>query len=137
MKAYRIFYNKACFENTEIPPETLTCFHITSKPLPHQKNIKKLFKNLLPTKLLQTIKNAPMQTFTQAELATYNGINGNPAYIAVNGTVYDVTNEAAWAAATHFGLSAGKDLTTAFVSCHDNQALLNQLKIVGKMTNES
>lgn len=132
MKPYHIFYNKACFENTEIPAETLTCFHITSKPLPHQKNIRKSVN-----KLLQTIRNTPMQTFTQAELATYNGINGNPAYIAVNGTVYDVTNEAAWAAATHFGLSAGKDLTTAFASCHDNQALLNQLKIVGMMTNES
>ncbi|WP_326521342.1 cytochrome b5 domain-containing protein [Faecalispora anaeroviscerum] len=51
----------------------------------------------------------------------YHGKNGIPAYVAVNGIVYDVTNSAAWRVATHFGLSAGKDLTTEFNSCHMGQ----------------
>jgi predicted heme/steroid binding protein len=75
--------------------------------------------------------------FTISELSKYNGVNGNPAYVAVNGIVYDVTNNAAWAAATHFGLKAGTDLTAAFASCHANQDILSRLKPVGRLRNES
>jgi predicted heme/steroid binding protein len=71
--------------------------------------------------------------FTLQELAKYNGKDGNPAYVAVNGIVYDVTNNATWAAASHFGLTAGKDLTAEFASCHAGQPILNKLKIVGKL----
>lgn len=73
------------------------------------------------------------KVFTPAELARYDGKDGNPAYVAINGTVYDVTNNAAWAAATHFGLIAGRDLTNEFASCHAGQPILSSLKVVGKM----
>ncbi len=72
-------------------------------------------------------------TFTLQELSSFDGKNGNPAYVAVDSTVYEVTNTAAWAAATHFGLTAGKDLTSEFVSCHAGQPILNKLKVVGKL----
>lgn len=72
-------------------------------------------------------------TFTLQELSRYDGKGGNPAYVAVNGIVYDVTNNAAWAAATHFGLTAGKDLTNEFASCHGGQPILSKLKVVGKL----
>lgn len=72
-------------------------------------------------------------TFTLQELSRYDGKGGNPAYVAVNGIVYDVTNDAAWAAATHFGLTAGKDLTNEFASCHGGQPILSKLKVVGKL----
>ncbi len=71
--------------------------------------------------------------FTIEELAQYNGKNGNPAYVAVNGIVYDVTNNAAWAAATHFGLNAGNDLTTSFASCHAGADILSKLSAVGNL----
>lgn len=71
--------------------------------------------------------------FTQRELSKYDGKNGSPAYVAVNGIVYDVTNNAAWAAASHFGLMAGKDLTNEFASCHSGQPILSKLKAVGKL----
>ena len=76
----------------------------------------------------------PARVFTPAELSQYNGKGGNPAYVAVNGTVYDVTNNAAWAAATHFGLTAGRDVTGEYTACHAGQQILGKLQAVGKMT---
>lgn len=72
-------------------------------------------------------------SFSLQELSKFNGKDGNPAYVAVNGTVYDVTNNAAWAAAAHFGLTAGKDLTNEFAACHAGQPILSKLKVVGKL----
>lgn len=68
---------------------------------------------------------------TLQELSTFNGMGGRPAYAAVNGIVYDVSNEATWGGATHFGLMAGKDLTAQFNGCHGNAAVLSQLPKVG------
>jgi len=80
-------------------------------------------------------QTAPVQgsVISRSELSKFDGKNGNPAYVAVNGVVYDVTDNAAWAAASHFGLSAGKDLTGAYASCHANQDALSILKVVGRL----
>lgn len=73
-------------------------------------------------------------TFTREQLATYTGRNGRPAYVAVNGIVYDVTNHKAWSAASHFGLPAGKDLTAEFASCHAAQQwILGTLRPAGRL----
>lgn len=80
------------------------------------------------------IAQSNQRTFTIGELATFTGKNGRPAYIAVNGIVYDVTNNRAWAAATHFGLIAGKDYTQEFASCHaGQQSILATLSVVGRL----
>ena len=74
------------------------------------------------------------RTFTIEELAKFDGKNGRPAYVAVNGIVYDVTNNRAWAAATHFALTAGKDYTQEFASCHaGQQSILVTLPIIGRL----
>lgn len=81
-----------------------------------------------------THQNPQIQTdFTLKELSKFNGKDSNPAYVAIDGAVYDVTNNAAWAAASHFGLTAGKDLSAEFTSCHSGQPILNKLKVVGKL----
>lgn len=75
------------------------------------------------------------RTFTIGELANFDGKNGRPAYVAVNGTVYDVTNNRAWAAATHFGLLAGKEFSQEFASCHaGQQSILAALPVVGRLS---
>lgn len=91
-----------------------------------------------PTQPTNTVSpnsgNPNGQTFTRAQLAQFTGLNGMPAYVAVNGIVYDVTNNAAWSAATHFGLRAGMDLTAEFASCHEGQQwILAQLKAIGRL----
>lgn len=49
---------------------------------------------------------------TEEELAKFNGKDGQPAYIAVDGVIYDVSNHPAWKEGGHNGYEAGKDLTT-------------------------
>ncbi len=53
-----------------------------------------------------------MQEFTLDELARYDGKNGQPAYVAYQGTVYDVSESPMWAEGEHEGMHfAGHDLT--------------------------
>lgn len=54
------------------------------------------------------------KVFTVQELAKYNGKNGSPAYIAVNGIVYDVSNSRDFVNGVHKDCSecvAGADAT--------------------------
>lgn len=76
------------------------------------------------------------EIFTRDQLLKYDGINGNPAYVAINGIVYDVTNNPAWAAGIHFGLKAGRDYTSEFTTCHAHQDILSKLKPIGRLQDE-
>lgn len=53
-----------------------------------------------------------MTEFTAAELAKFDGRNGQPAYVAYKGTVYDVSGSGMWGDGDHGGFhQAGADLT--------------------------
>ena len=70
--------------------------------------------------------------FTIEELSLYNGSNGKPAYVAIKGIIYDMSKMTAWRGGTHFGLLAGKDLSTEFMECHQGmQLILDMLPQVG------
>lgn len=71
------------------------------------------------------------RSFTPEELAYYDGKDGRPAYVAVNGIVYDVSSLMRWAGGNHFGLSAGRDLSDAFMGCH--QGIMDRLEQVPKV----
>ena len=74
------------------------------------------------------------KVFTLEELAMYNGQNGNPAYVAVNGLVYDLSSAPAEILETHKGIPLGSDLSADFSNCHnDNISLLKSITIVGKL----
>jgi predicted heme/steroid binding protein/mannose-6-phosphate isomerase-like protein (cupin superfamily) len=81
----------------------------------------------------QNEQSNPRQTkeFTLSELAQFDGTMGKPAYVAVNGIVYDVSNNPKWSGAAHFGLTAGKDLSSQFESCHGVASKLAKLPRVG------
>lgn len=74
-----------------------------------------------------------LREFTLEELAQYNGKDGNPAYVAVNGKVYDVTDVPAWRGGSHQSVSAGVDATEFITKSPHGTSVLNGLKIVGKL----
>ena len=82
---------------------------------------------------VQTQQTDIQRSFTIEELATYDGKNGNPAYVAVNHLVYDMSDIPVWGAATHFGLKAGKDLSKNFATCHAGSNILQKLTVVGSL----
>ena len=77
-----------------------------------------------------------LRQFTLADLAQYNGDGGSTAYIAVNGTVYDVTGVSDWSNGWHKGMHlAGTDASAAFADSPHSLSFLSQLDIVGTLTN--
>ena len=71
---------------------------------------------------------------TLAELAKYNGKDGNPAYVAVDGVIYDVTNVPQWKNGEHNGYSAGNDLTDIIKNKSPHGvAKLKGVPVVGKL----
>lgn len=74
------------------------------------------------------------RVFTLEELKAYNGKEGSPAYIAVNGMVYDVSNSSRWRDGNHNGFDAGQDLTDALYndSPHGDRTLAN-VPVVGRI----
>jgi len=67
-------------------------------------------------------------TFTASTLALYNGKNGQPSYIAIDGIIYDVSST--FRNGTHEGYSAGKDLSAMFYTQHQ-KSLLSGYRVVG------
>lgn len=68
--------------------------------------------------------------FTAATLAYYDGQEGRPAYVAVNGVVYDVTSSPRWRNGAHNGFQAGRDLTSQFNAQHGDTRL-SRFPVVG------
>ena len=76
------------------------------------------------------------RTFTAEELAKYNGQNGQPAYVAIDGTVYDVSNIPAWQNGKHHGNLAGHDVSAAIRRSLHMKKVLDDLPVVGKFTGD-
>ena len=74
-----------------------------------------------------------MKEFTAEELATFNGRDGQPAYVAYRGTVYNVTDSTMWAEGDHEGMhTAGADLTSEMDDA-PHEVLVVDFPEVGKL----
>lgn len=81
-----------------------------------------------------TTSDENLELFTLEELSNYNGKDGNPAYIAVDGIVYDVTDSRPWKNGQHNGFEAGLDLTEAIKNQSPHGvSKLSKVKKIGKL----
>jgi predicted heme/steroid binding protein len=75
---------------------------------------------------------------TRAELAGYDGRGGRRAYIAVNGTIYDVTDSPHWQGGLHPpDHQAGQDLTEELLKAPHVRAVVERYPVVGSLTQDS
>lgn len=74
-----------------------------------------------------------LPTFTLEELANFNGEDGNKAYVAYEGLVYDVTDVPQWKNGKHNGQVAGTDITGIMENAPHGTSKLEGLTVVGKM----
>lgn len=81
----------------------------------------------------ETQTEIPDRFITDVELAENNGENGKPTYIAVDGIVYDVSDNKLWAEGLHFGNRSGRDLSVEYGACHAGRPRLDKLKVVGRL----
>lgn len=72
-----------------------------------------------------------LPSFSRQELKLYDGLNGRPAYAAVDGLVYDFSS--LYLQGRHFSHPAGLDLTAEFDSRHGREALAGY-SVVGVLT---
>lgn len=71
---------------------------------------------------------------TLAELASYNGQNGRRAYIAVNGTIYDVTDSPRWENGLHPpDHQAGRDMTEELAKAPHVRAVVERFPVIGRL----
>lgn len=75
-----------------------------------------------------------MKEFTLEQLAQFNGKGGQPAYVAYQGKVYDMSDSAMWDEGDHEAMHfAGEDLTAA----HDDaphDVYVTDFPLVGTLT---
>lgn len=88
----------------------------------------------IPTAASSNTADTENKIFTLAELKAYDGKNGNPAYVAVNGIIYDVTHAKNWINGKHeSGVTAGRDLSTVIGDSPHGTSVLQDLPVVGRL----
>lgn len=109
-------------QNTTKPTTTTTvkpATQSTTKPTTTQTP-----KTTTPTKTTKL--------WTKEKVKAYNGKSGKPTYIIVNGAIYDVTKVQNWKNGMH-NVSAGTDVTTAFIKIPNYAKVLKKFKLVAKI----
>lgn len=72
---------------------------------------------------------------TLDELAEYDGKDGNPAYVAVDGVIYDFTDSDMWENGEHNGFEAGKDLTDEINNDSPHGvSVLSRMPVLGRIS---
>jgi predicted heme/steroid binding protein/uncharacterized membrane protein len=77
------------------------------------------------------------KNFTESELEKYDGKNGKPVYISLDGKVHDVSDSSLWADGRHMGLhSAGAELSESIANAPHSGEVLSRFPVVGVLIEE-
>lgn len=82
------------------------------------------------TEATEELEEDNLKVFTLKELSYYDGLNGRPAYVAVDGIVYD--NTEIFKNGQHYSHVAGQELTEAFYSYHILEEI-TKYPVVGRL----
>lgn len=78
-----------------------------------------------------------MRRFSREELARGDGRNGNPAFVAYQGKVYDVSSSFLWQHGRHQALhSAGADLSESLEEAPHGPDMLEAFPVVGELAQD-
>ncbi len=93
-----------------------------------------LVRRSFPFDHMDLSSSVPERTFTRAELAKFNGRDGQPMYIAFRGIVYDVSASDLWSDGEHqFAHSAGDDLTEEMDLAPHAEEVLERVLAIGRL----
>jgi len=120
----------AANEINNITSEPTTNTNVDANASANQTQVQTQTQATQSAQTQPTIKtnSSGQRIFTLDELKKYNGKNGNPAYVVVDGIVYDVSS--VFKNGSHQGYSAGQDLSSAFHSQH-SMSKLKGLPVTG------
>jgi predicted heme/steroid binding protein len=87
----------------------------------------------------QAEQEAQGKAFTMEELAQFDGKDGSPAYVAVDGVIYDVSDSSLWPEGEHVNCNldamAGRDLSEVIGQAPPRMRdLLEEFPVVGNLT---
>ena len=105
----------------------------------HKHKNKKKVHELNESNKLENkkVKNRNLRKFTMREIKKCNGKDGKPAYIVINGSVYDVGDSCEWINGKHYGVEAGRDLTTYYNMCHKSEEkIIEKIRCIGTLIEE-
>lgn len=84
--------------------------------------------------IMQKNEKTKEKQFSLKELEEFNGKDGKPAYIAIDGIVYDLSSIKKWKNGMHHGMIAGQELGEEFKKSHKkNLDIIKKAPIVGKL----
>lgn len=78
----------------------------------------------------ENVESGKPKAFSKEELVNYDGKINKSSYIAVEGTVYDITNSKDWKNSTYKSYQGGKDYTDVV----KDESLIAKLPVVGTYT---
>lgn len=84
--------------------------------------------------IVSSVQSSGNITLTADQLAAFDGRNGRPAYIALDGMIYDVSNIKEWKGGSHHGCHAGQDITEAFKNSPHDSSIMKGVPAIGKLT---
>ncbi len=82
------------------------------------------------------LQDGGMNLLTLEELAAYNGKDGMPAYVAVDGLIYDVSEHPEWTTGEHGGNMAGTDISEMLKAAPHGVGKLEDISWVGTLVDE-